>query len=169
MEKYLNKHSSLISFLFIPVIYFWDPNWLSFFGVQPYWPLFWLLPWSMLYGSIDGLIVGLFLGIILDSLNSGSSITEIPGLVLCGIWFGKLSLSSNKIIGHFRFGLICCIATFLCGLLNIFQIIIKNLSENIIFLYFPSFGNVFAQVFITGLFAPFFCSLILSFFRDFFL
>ena len=162
MEKFLNKHYSLISFLFIPIVYFWDPNWLGFFGVQPYWPLFWLLPWSMIYGSIDGLIVGLFLGLILDSLNTASSVTQIPGLALCGIWFGQLSLSSNKIIGHFRFGLFCCIASLLCGLLNISQIIIQNLSENIIFLYLPSFGNIFAQVFITGLFAPLFCSLIMS-------
>ena len=164
MEKYLKKHFSLISFLFIPIVYFWEPNWLGFLGVQPYWPLFWLLPWSMIYGSIDGLIVGLFLGLILDSLSTGSSFTQIPGLVLCGIWFGKLSLSSNNILRHFRFGLICCIASFFCDLLNISQIIIKNFSENIIFLYLPSFGNVFAQVFITGLFAPLFCSLILRLF-----
>ena len=165
MEKYLKKYFSLISFLFIPIIYFWEPNWLGFFGVQPYWALFWLLPWSMIYGSIDGLIIGLFLGIILDSLSSGNSFTHIPGLALCGIWFGKLSLSSNHTVGHFRYGLICCIASFLCDLLNITQIIIKNLSENILFLYLPSFGNVFAQVFITGLFAPFFCSLILRLFK----
>ena len=165
MEKYINKHFSLISFLFIPIVYFWDPNWLGFFGVQPYWPLFWLLPWSMIYGSIDGLIVGLCLGLILDSITPDSSFTQIPGLVLCGIWFGKINLSNNIILGHFRYGLICSIASFLCGSLYFFQILIKNFSENSIFLYFPSISNIFAKVFITGLFAPLLCSLLFNLFK----
>ena len=165
MEKYCKKHFSLISFLFIPIIYFWEPNWLGFLGVQPYWPLFWLLPWSVIYGSIDGLVVGLCLGLILDSLGADKSFTQIPGLVLCGIWFGKLSLSSNNIIEHFKLGLICSIASLLCGALYFSQILIKNLSENIIFLYFPSIKNIFAQVFVTGLLAPLFCSLLLSIFK----
>ena len=97
MGKYLKKHFILISFLFIPIVYFWDPNWLEFFGVQPYWPLFWLLPWSIIYGSIDGLIVGLCLGLLLDSITPESTFTQIPGLVLCGVWFGKLSVPSNAV------------------------------------------------------------------------
>ncbi len=165
MEKYFKKHFSLISFLFIPIVYFWDPNWLAFLGVQPYWPLFWLLPWSIIYGSIDGLIVGLCLGLILDSISPESSFTQIPGLVLCGIWFGKLSFSSNFILGHFRYGLICSIASFLCGSLYFFQILIGNLSDISILLYFPTIKNIFAQVFITGLFAPLLCSLLLRLFK----
>ena len=160
MGKYLKKHFSLISFLFIPLVYLWDPNWLGFFGVQPYWPLFWLLPWSMIHGSIDGLIVGLCLGVILDSISPESRLTQIPGLVLCGIWFGKLSISSNTMIGHFKYGLICSTASFLCGSLYFSQILIDNLSENSIFLYSSSIKNIFAQVFITGLFAPLLCTLL---------
>ena len=165
MEKYLNKHLSLISFFFIPIVYFWDPHWMGFSGVQPYWPLFWLLPWSMIHGSIDGLIVGLFLGLILDSISPESSFTQIPGLVLCGIWFGKLSVSNNILIGHFRYGLICSIACFFCGSLYFSQILIKNLSENSIFLYFPSIRNIFSQIFVTGLFAPSLCSLLSNLFK----
>ena len=112
MGKYFKKKISLISFLFIPIVYFWDPNWLEFLGVQPYWPLFWLLPWSMIYGSFNGLIIGLFLGLVLDSLSLDSSFTQIPGLVLCGIWFGKLNISNNIFVGHFRFGLICSMQVF---------------------------------------------------------
>ena len=164
MEKFLNKHYSLISFLFIPIVYLWNPNWLSFLGVQPYWPLFWLLPWSMIHGSIDGLIVGLCLGLILDSITP-DSFTQIPGLVLCGIWFGKLNHSSDTIINHFRFGLICSIASFFCGLVYFAQILIKNSSENNIFFYFPSISNIFAKVFITGLFAPLLCTLLLNLFK----
>ena len=165
MGKYFKKKISLISFLFIPIVYFWDPNWLEFLGVQPYWPLFWLLPWSMIYGSIDGLIVGLCLGLVLDSISPESSFTQIPGLVLCGIFFGKLDFSSNSIIGHFRYGLICSIASFLCGSLYFFQILIDNLSENNILLYFPSISNIFAKVFITGLYAPLLCTLLVSLFK----
>ncbi len=165
MKKYLKKNISLISFLFIPIVYFWDPHWLVFLGVQPYWPLFWLLPWSVIHGSIDGLIVGLFLGLVLDSINPESTLTQIPGLVLCGIWFGKLSISSNTVVGHFKYGLICSIASFLCGSLYLAQILIKNLFENIIFLDILSIKNIFAQVFITSLFAPLFCSLLFSLFN----
>ena len=160
MGNYFKKKISLISFLFIPIVYFWDPNWLEFLGVQPYWPLFWLLPWSMIYGSIEGLIVGLFLGLILDSISPDSSFTQIPGLVLSGIWFGNLRISDKNFLGHFRYGLICLIASFLCGSLYFIQILIKNLSENNIFLYLPSIKNICATVFITGLLAPFVCSLL---------
>ncbi len=164
MKKYLKKHFSIISFLFIPIVNFWDPPWLEFLGVQPYWPLFWLLPWAMIYGSIDGLIFGLIIGLILDSINSDSSLTQIPGLVLCGLWFGKLNLSSHTIVSHLRFGLVCSIGSFLCGWLYFSQILIKNISENSFFLYIPSIKNIFAQVFITGLFAPLLCSLLFSLF-----
>ena len=165
MGNFFKRKISLFSFLFIPIVYFWDPNWLEFLGVQPYWPLFWLLPWSMIYGSFDGLIIGLFLGLILDSLSVDSSFTQIPGLVLCGIWFGKLSISRDVFVGHFRFGLICSIASFLCGLLYFLQILIKYWSENTIFVYLPSIKNIFAQVFITGLLAPLLCSLLLRLFQ----
>tara|TARA_A100001388_G_scaffold100263_1_gene73144 strand:+ start:118 stop:657 length:540 start_codon:yes stop_codon:yes gene_type:complete len=165
MEKYLKKHFSLISFLFVPIVYLWDPNWLEFFGVQPYWTLFWLLPWSMVYGPIDGLIVGLCLGLILDSLSPETSFTQIPGLVICGIWFGKLRLSINNVISNLKFGLICSIASFFCGSLYFLQILIKNSLGKSNFFYFPSVSNILAQVFITGLFAPLFCSLLLSLFK----
>ena len=165
MGKYLKKNISLISFLFIPIVYYWDPNWLEFLGVQPYWPLFWLLPWSMIYGSFDGLIIGLFLGLILDSISPDNNFTQIPGLVLCGLWFGKLNISSNVFVGHFRHGLICSLASLLCGSLYFFQILIKNFSEHSLFIYFPSIKNIFAQVFITGLLAPLICSLLLILFQ----
>ena len=165
MESFLKKRLSLISFLFIPLVNFWDPSWLAFLGVQPYWPLFWLLPWAVLHGPGDGLIIGLFLGFILDSLSVDSSFTQIPGLVLCGIWFGKLSISNNIFLGHFRFGLICSIASFFCGSLYFFQALIKYWNNNNILLYLPSIKNIFAQVFITGLLAPLICSLLFRLFQ----
>ena len=165
MGNYFKKKISYISFLFIPIVYFWDPNWLEFLGVQPYWPLFWLLPWSMIYGSLDGLIIGLFLGLILDSISLDSSFTQIPGLVLCGIWFGKLRISTNIFVGHFRFGLICSIASFFCGSLYFLHILIKDWSDHTNFVYLSSIKSIFAQVFITGLLAPLLCSLLFRLFQ----
>ena len=165
MGNYFKKNISLISFLFIPIVYFWDPNWLEFLGVQPYWPLFWLLPWAMIYGSSDGLIIGLFIGLILDSLSLDNSFTQIPGLILCGIWFGKLSISNNIVMGHFRYGLICAIASFFCSSLYFLQILIKYSTDHNILFYLPSIKSVFAQVFITGLLAPLICSLLLRLFQ----
>ena len=165
MEKFLRYNFSFISFSLIPIIYLWDPDWLGFLGVQPYWPLFWLLPWSLLNGSINGLIVGLCLGLILDSISPDGSFTQIPGLVLSGIWFGKLSLSSNVALGQFRYGLISSIASFLCGLLYFSQILLKNFSDNNIFFYLPNVKNILAEVFVTGLLAPLLCTLLLSLFK----
>ena len=115
MKKLILKKLSLIFFIFIPVVFLWHPNWLGLLGIQPYWPLFWLLPWSMFYGSINGFIFGLFLGLILDSLTLESTFTQIPGLILCGVWFGRIKMISNLWVRHFRYGLICSLGSFLCG------------------------------------------------------
>ena len=166
MGRYLKKNLYLISFILIPTLYFWDPSWLGFLGVQPYWPIFWLLPWSMIHGSINGLIVGLFLGLTLDSISPDSSFTQIPGLVLCGIWFGKLDACRNVLVHHFRYGLISSIASFLCSFFYFSQILIKNFPDNSIFFYFPTMKYIFAQVFITGFLAPFFCSSLFRLFKN---
>ena len=158
MEKYLRKNLSFISFIFIPILYLWNPNWLAFLGIQPYWPLFWLLPWSIRYGSINGSILGLFLGLTLDSISPDSVFTQIPGLILCGIWFGKLSNCSNVYVAHFRSGLICAIGSLICGSLYFSQVLIRNFSDINTNIYFPSIKNIFSQLFITGLLAPLLCS-----------
>ena len=163
MYNYLKKNLFLISFIFVPIVYLWNPHWIGFLGIQPYWPLFWLLPWSMVYGSTNGLIAGLFLGLTLDSISPDDSFTQIPGLLICGIWFGRLGNCSNGFVEHFRHGLICSIGSFFCGSLYFSQILIKNIPDNNWLLYFSSIKNIFAQVFITALMAPFFCSKLLIF------
>ena len=165
MNKFFIKKSSIISFIFIPIIFLWHPNWLGFLGVQPYWPLFWLLPWSMINGSINGLIFGLFLGLILDSLTLDSNFTQIPGLILCGFLFGKIKLHSNIFVGHFRYGLICSFGSFLCGTLYFFQILFNNFPDSIFLLFIPSVQNILAEVFLTGFFAPLFCSTLFRMFK----
>ena len=165
MNKFFSKNFSLLLFFIVPIIFLWHPNWLGFFGVQPYWPLFWLLPWSMINGSINGLIFGLFLGLILDSLTLNSNFTQIPGLILCGVWFGRIKLHSHILVGHFRFGLICSFGTLLCGTLYFLQILFKNFFDSTFLMFYPSVQNILAEVFLTGFFAPLICSQMFRIFK----
>ena len=165
MNKFFTKNLPIICFIFIPIIFLWHPNWLGFLGIQPYWPLFWLLPWSMINGSINGLIFGFFLGLILDAVTVANSFTQIPGLLLCGIWFGRIKIHSDILVGHFRYGLICCIGSFLCGTIYFIQILFKNFSSSSFALFIPSLQNIFAEVFLTGLLAPLICSKLLRLFK----
>ena len=166
MNKFFTKNFSIICFIFIPIVFLWHPDWLGFLSIQPYWPLFWLLPWSMIHGSINGLIFGLFLGLILDSLTIDSSFTQIPGLILCGVWFGRIKIHSDILLGHFRYGLICSCGTFLCGILYFLQILFKNFSDSTFLFFMPSFQNILAEVFLTGFFAPLICSQLLRIFKS---
>ena len=161
MKKFFIKNLSTILFIFIPIIFLWHPRWLGIFGIQPYWPLFWLLPWSMITGSINGLISGLFLGLILDSLTLDSIFTQIPGLVICGFWFGRIKIHRDTLVGHFRYGLICTIGSLLCGTLYFLQIFLKNFSDKSFLMFIPSVQNILAEIFLTGLFAPLICSQLL--------
>ena len=166
MNKFFTKKSSTLIFVFVPIVFLWHPNWLGFMGIQPYWPLFWLLPWSMIHGSINGLIFGLFLGLILDSLTLDSNFTQIPGLILCGILFGRMKVNSDFLVGHFRYGLICCFGSFLCGTLYFLQILFKNFSDGTFLLFIPSVKNILAEVFLTGFFGPLICSQLLRIFKS---
>ena len=166
MNKFFHKKLSIILLIFIPIVFLWHPNWLGFLDIQPYWPLLWLLPWSMINGSINGLIFGLFLGLILDSLTLDSNFSQIPGLVLCGVWFGRIKIHSNLIVGHFRYGLICSIGSFICGTLYFLQILFKHFSSSAFLLFFPSMQNILAEVFLTGFFAPLICSQLLKIFKS---
>ncbi len=165
MNKFHTKKLSIICFGFIPIMFLWHPNWLGFLGVQPYWPLFWLLPWAMINGSINGLMFGLFLGLILDSLTLDNNFTQIPGLILCGFLFGRIKLHSEILVGHFRYGLICSLGSFLCGTFYFLQILFKNFSDSNFLLFMPSIKNILAEVFLTGFFAPFICSKLFRMFK----
>jgi len=166
MNKFFTKKFPIIFFIFVPIIFLWHPNWLGVLGVQPYWPLFWLLPWSMINGSFNGLMLGLFLGLILDSLTLDNNFTQIPGLILCGFLFGRIKLHSDILVGHFRYGLICAFGSCLCSTLYFLQILFKNFSDSTFLMFIPSVQNILAEVFLTGFFAPFFCSQLLRIFKS---
>ena len=91
--------------------------------------------------------------------------TQIPGLILCGVLFGRIKSHSGAFINHFRYGLICSFGSFLCGTLYFLQISLKNLSDSNFLLFIPSFQNILAEVFLTGFFAPFFCSQLFKLFK----
>ena len=165
MNKFLKKNLSIATFLFVPIVFLWHPNWFGFLGVQPYWPLFWLLPWSMINGSRNGIIFGLFLGLILDSLTLDYNFSQIPGLILCGYWFGRIKLHRDVLVGHIRYGLICSFGSFLCGTIYFLQILITNFSDSNFLLFVPSIHNILAEVFLTGFFAPLICSQLLRIFK----
>jgi len=166
MYKFFAKELPIVIFIFVPIIFLWHPNWLGFLGAQPYWPLFWLLPWSMINGSINGLIYGLFLGLILDSLTLDNNFTQIPGLILCGFLFGRIKLHSDFLVGHLRYGLICSFGSFLCGTFYFLQIVFQNFSDSMFIFFIPSIQNILAEVFLTGFFAPLFCSQLLRMFKS---
>ena len=166
MNQFLKKKGPLISFGLVPIFFLWHPNWIGILGSQPYWPLFWLLPWSIIYGPMDGLIAGLYLGLILDSISPHNFYTQMPGLLLCGLWFGKINqYNGNSFLKHFRYGLICSLGSFMCGLLYFLQIIIKNFPENNFFFFQANVKIILTQVFLTGLFAPLICSQLFWFFK----
>ena len=165
MNKFFAKNISIVFFIFIPIVFLWHPNWFGFFGIQPYWPLFWLLPWSMINGSINGIIFGLFLGLILDAVTLDSNFSQIPGLILCGFRFGRIKLHSEILVGHFRYGLICSFGSFLCGTLHLSQILFKNFSDSNFLIVIPNIQNILAEVFLTGFFAPLFCSKLIQIFK----
>ena len=156
MRSYKSLNLPIISFLIIPIMIFWNPVVFSLMGVQPYWPLFWVLPWAILNGTFNGIISGLFLGLVLDSLNNDYH-TQIPGLIICGIWFGRMTEYRHR-INKFKFGLLASMGTLICGLIYFLQIIISNGQTDRFYLVSFAIKNIFSQVFLTGLLAPIFCS-----------
>ena len=157
MKFYLNQYLSLIPFLIMPAVIFWNPSWLSLMGYQAYWPIFWLLPWALIHGPFKSMLVGFLLGFILDSINN-DFYTQIPGLMICGVWFGKIGRLNQHKYSPLHFGLIAAIGSLICGVIYYCQMVVKLSLENSPLLL-VSYGvqNIFAQVFLTSLLAPVFC------------
>tara|TARA_Y100000589_G_scaffold31068_1_gene25968 strand:- start:72 stop:488 length:417 start_codon:yes stop_codon:yes gene_type:complete len=126
-------------------------------GYQAYWPIFWLLPWALIHGPIQSMLSGFLLGFILDTTNS-DLYTQIPGLMICGFWFGKVGRLNQFNNSPLQFGLTAAIGTLICGVIYFSQMLVKLLLDNSP-LWIISYGvqNIFAQVFLTSLLAPVFC------------
>jgi len=145
----IKNNYSLLSFLLIPLLSLWNPIWFSLMGVQPYWPIFWILPWSILHGPINGLIIGFIIGMILDSINNDIH-SQVPGLLICGFWFGKLGTLKHR----YQYGLVASLGSLVCGSIYFFQIILGNYQNNPDWLISFGLKNIFGQILLTGLFAP---------------
>ena len=160
MKFYLNHYLSLVSFLIIPLVTFWNPSWLSLMGYQAYWPIFWLLPWALINGPLKSLLLGFLLGFILDTINA-DLYTQIPGLMICAFWFGKIGSLNQFNNTPLQFGLTASIGSLICGVIYFCQMVVDLLFENNP-LWIVSYGiqNIFAQVFLTGLLAPVLCKLL---------
>ena len=166
MNKLINKNIPLLTFLFIPLFFLWDPNFMSLMGVQPHWPIFWLFPWASIYGSFTGLLTGLSLGIVLDSLNN-DIYSQIPGLMICGILFGRLTIYKSDDLNQFKYGLICAAGSFICNSFYFCQIVFHNFLNINTILIFNGIKIIFAQIFLTGILAPIICNWLFKiFFRD---
>ena len=165
MKFYLHQYLSLISFLIIPVVIFWNPSWLSLMGYQAYWPIFWLLPWALIHGPFKSMLVGFLLGFILDTINA-DFYTQIPGLMICGFWFGKIGRFNQFNNKPVHFGLTAAIGSLICSVIYFCQIVVNLLfNETPVWLFTYAVQNIFAQVLLTGLLAPIFCKWLYILFR----
>ena len=166
MKLNLNQYLSLVSFLIIPLVIFWNPSWLSLMGSQAYWPMFWLLPWSLINGPFKSMIIGFLLGFMLDTINA-DLYSQIPGLMICGFWFGKIGRLNQFNMTALHFGLTAAIGSLICGLIYFCQMIVYLLLKNSpLWLFSYGVQNIFAQVFLTGLLAPVFCKWLYFFFNN---
>jgi len=126
-------------------------------GYQAYWPIFWLLPWALIHGPFKSMLLGFLLGFILDTINA-DLYTQIPGLMICGFWFGKVGNLNQFNNSPIQLGLSAAIGSLICGIIYFFQIVVRFLLGNS-HLWLFSYGVqiIFAQVFLTSLLAPVFC------------
>ena len=157
MKFDLNQYLSLISFVLIPLVIFWNPSWLSLMGYQAYWPIFWVLPWALIHGPYKAMLFGFLLGFTLDTINA-DLYTQIPGLMICGFWFGKVGSLNRFNNGPIQFGLTAAVGTLICGVIYFCQMVVRLLLDNSpLWIFSYAVQNIFAQVFLTGLLAPVFC------------
>jgi len=165
MKFELNLKISIITFFLIPLLSFWNPSWLSLMGYQPYWPIFWLLPCALINGPFKSLLIGFLLGFILDTINA-DLYTQIPGLMICGFWFGKVGSLNNFDSTPFQFGVTAAIGSLICSVIYFCQMVVNLLiNETIVWPFSYGVQNIFAQVFLTGLLAPVFCKWLYILFR----
>ena len=157
MKFYLKQYLSITSFSLIPLFIYWNPSWLSLMGYQAYWPIFWVLPWALIHGPFKSMLLGFLLGFVLDTINS-DLYTQIPGLMICGFWFGKVGRLNQFNNSPLQFGLTAAIGSLICSVTYFGQLVVKLLFENSpLWLASYGFQNIFAQIFLTSLLAPVFC------------
>ena len=162
-----SKYRNLLFFLTpicLPFLTLISPNWLTIYGVSPCWPIFWLLPFSLQNGPVKSLLAGLLLGLLMDSFTMGGA-SFIPSFLLLSFWWGGYGLQKKTIELSLNLGLMAILGTAFVSV----SIWIQKISFQS-FLIDKLFNNwaihtLVAEVTITGLLAPIFCSWLLLLYK----
>ena len=158
-----SKYNNFLFFLIaicLPFLTLISPNWLKIYGVPPCWPIFWLLPFSLKNGRLRGVVAGILLGLLMDSFTMGGA-SYIPSFLFLSFWWGGYGLQKKTIDLSLNLGLMAIFGTAFVS----FSILIQKMTLQS-FLSDKLFNNwamhtFVAEVTITGLLAPVFCSWLL--------
>ncbi len=158
--KIHGRNICLACVIFVPFLTFLNPSWLSINGVAPSWGVLWLLPWALEDGPISGSFSGLCLGLLLDSISlEGSS--QIPVLVLLGLWWGFLGRRGPSLEKSLNLGLLASLGSLFLGFSIWFQQYFWPVSESSFSAKLWGVNVLIAHTLVTGLLAPLVCSLLL--------
>ena len=113
------------SALMVPFLALASPPWLAIDGVGPAWAVLWLLPWALVDGPVSGALSGVALGLVLDGLNLGG-LSQVPALLLLGLWWGRLGRRSAPIQRSLNLGLLAWLGSVGLGLSLILQLWLRQ-------------------------------------------
>ena len=141
----------------LPTFIILTPDWLKINGISPCWPVIWLLPFSIKNSPWKSLIVAISLGIFIDSFTI-SDASYVPSLFFLSLIWSQYGLHNQKIELFLSIGLMAIFGTAFVGISIWIQKIIlyRSLRNNLFHSW--SIYVIIAEVIITGLVAPLFCS-----------
>ena len=154
----------VISALLVPLLTLASPAWLALDGVGPAWAVLWLLPWALEDGPVSGAIAGLALGLVLDGLTV-ESVTQVPGLLLLGWWWGRLGRRAPPIQRTLNLGLLAWMGSIALGLSLLLQWWIRVGGLQNPLLRHWGWQTLWSQALITALLAPMLVSIQLLLWR----
>jgi rod shape-determining protein MreD len=108
------------SALLVPLVSLASPAWLKLAGVPPDWAVLWLLPWALVDGRLSGALAGLAIGLLLDATVPGA-VSQIPGLMLLGWWWGRIGRRGPPIQRSFSLGLLALFGSLFLNLTLLLQ------------------------------------------------
>ena len=160
MAKNNKKLLIFFAIICLPAFLIISPDWLTFNGIKPCWPVILLLPFSLKNCRWRSFIAAILLGIFLDSFTI-SDASYIPSLFLLSLVWSQYGLHNKKIESFLNIGLMAIFGTALVGLSIWAQklFIYSSLRNN----WFHSWSIyiLISEAIITGLVAPFFSSWLL--------
>tara|TARA_Y100001968_G_scaffold299009_1_gene309317 strand:- start:2855 stop:3358 length:504 start_codon:yes stop_codon:yes gene_type:complete len=145
------------SFICVPILFLLAPKWLTLQGVAPCWPVLWLLPWVLERGKIFGLFYGFSLGLLMDSLSLEGA-TQIPALMVLGLWWGQDNGRTDTKDLSLNFGLLALLGATVYGLSIWIQLLFFATFDGSSWLNGWALHTLLAQSILTGLLAPMICS-----------